>query len=31
MQNLFEELVKSGKYLKKASAEVIKRFKDYDK
>lgn len=31
MQNLFEELVKSGKPLKKASAEVTKRFKKYDK
>lgn len=31
MQNLFETLVKSGKSLKKASAEVIKRFKEYDK
>jgi hypothetical protein len=31
MQNLFEELVKSGKSLKKASVEVKKRFKQYDK
>lgn len=31
MQNLFEQLVKSGKSLKKASAEVIKKFKQYDK
>ena len=31
MQSLFEELVKSGKSLKKASAEVTKRFKKYDK
>ena len=31
MQNLFEELVKSGKSLKRASTEVTKRFKKYDK